>query len=253
MRMRYAILLFCAAVFGIGAQAAPRLGLPEAAKSQLVSTDVVVAIRQPAIYIALPHGTLAQTIIAGPIPELIELGTNAVRTAQMTDDVMTLRTALTGYDFDQTFVAEIKSALATQPFLNVANVMLTKDVSANLENSLTQSKAAAVLVIWVDYHLDKDAWALTLTVGANLYPNSDALKALRQGAPNDHPLAPRNAIYRSVLSRSQLLPGLKSKDSREMYIAGWSADNAAQMRDAMHYLSANLANKLAADLAVTAN
>jgi hypothetical protein len=225
--------------------------MPEPAKAQVASTDIVLPVKQSEIYVFVPDSNIAAAGGGGLLLALVDAGVNAARTSKAEDAVKPLRDALVGYDFDQIVADQVKAALPQPSWLNVTGVTVTKDLlPANLNNKLSQSKAAAVLFGYVDYQLNNDGNELMVTLRADLYPNTDALKAFRAMKPGKDLLAPQNAIYRNSVVFTRSVPAPSPKADRDAYIKVWSADKGAAMRAALNDAAVDVAKKLAADLGV---
>lgn len=251
MRYRCTCVVLCTLMLGACASAPTYIALPDAAKSQLTSTDVVAAIPQSEIAVYVP-ATNPSMAGGGLIGALITTSIDDVRVTKAEEALEPLRNALIGYDFDQMAAAELKTALSTQTILNVTGVTAVKNVSAKLTNAVTGSKSAAVLVTAFDYHLEYDGIGLTVNLTANLFPNTDTLKTLRPLKGNKQILAPQNALYHRTFMHIEMIPNTPAKIDRNTMIARWSADNGAAMRNALTKAVTDLAHQLAADFAPAA-
>lgn len=224
----------------------PTQPLPGQARSEISSSEVVVPIRQSEIYVFVPDSQIAAAGGGGLLLALIDAGVNSVRTSKAETAVKPLRDAVVDFDFDAMMRDDLKDSLSHLDWLHVHDVHVVKDVTPKgFDNELVGSKDEAVLFTTMDYQLSNDASALTITLNAGLYANSDALRALRPGKASS-PSALENAIYRNTFRFDA--PAPSPTIDRDQNIAEWSADHGAVLRAALKKGASDLAARLAGDL-----
>jgi hypothetical protein len=247
MRLHLAQLCVLVTFLALGgcAQVAPHAYLPPAAKTQVASTEVVLPIRQSEIYVFVPMETAGAGF--GLIGALVDVSVDGVRASKAETAVKPLRDAIVDYEFDASLRDELKTALAGASWMGANDGRVVKEVTdESLDKVLAGSKAAAVLLATMDYHLSNDGDVLTVTMHASLFPNTDALKALV--AKHDSTKIKtdvRNSLYRNFLVfEAKAAPA----QDRDAYIAAWSADHGALMRKVMKLAAVKLSQMLVADL-----
>jgi len=219
--------------------------VPDAARTSISSTEVVVPIRQSEIYVYVPPSTANAGGQGGLLGALlvaaINAGVDSVRTQNAEKAVKPLRDALVDYKFD------------SAPWLHVSNVRVVKEVTdATLDSALEHSKADAVLFTKADYQLSNDADVLTITLTASLFGNTDALNALRtkKTGSGGASTALANALYYNTFTFVAKPPGATS--DRDNNIAIWGSQNGAAMRADLTLAMGKLSSMLAADLQTNA-
>ena len=247
MRLRLACTLLLALMLAGCQTPIPNyIAMPAPAKSQIASTDVVLPIRQAEIYVFVPASNITAATGGGLLWALVDAGVDSVRTSKAETAVKPLRDALVDYSFDRVVSGKMKEALAGVSYLNVTGVQVTKDL-ASIAPTVAGAKSDAVMVGCIDYKLDNDGKVLTVNMGVNVYPKTDALKALRTQKPQKEETHPLNALYRNFFTFTKTPPDLGPKADRDAYIAAWSADKGAMMRAALDEAADSLAKQLAAD------
>jgi hypothetical protein len=231
--------------------------VPDAARTSISSTEVVVPIRQSEIYVYVPPSTANAGGQGGLLGALlvaaINAGVDSVRTQNAEKAVKPLRDALVDYKFDSALQDDIRNDLAKLPWLHVSNVRVVKEVTdATLDSALEHSKADAVLFTKADYQLSNDADVLTITLTASLFGNTDALNALRtkKTGSGGASTALANALYYNTFTFVAKPPGATS--DRDNNIAIWGAQNGAAMRADLTLAMGKLSSMLAADLQTNA-
>jgi len=232
---------------------APFAPLPSDARGKIASTDVVVPIRQHEIYVFVPPSTAgaaggASLGLAGAlVGALVDASVDSVRTGKAEKAVTPLRDSLVDYNFDAAFKDDLTASLTQLSWVHVDTVHVVRDFrESDLDGDLAASKDAAVLLMTTDYNLDNDGNVLTVTVGAALYPNTDALRAFAKKSSAKPSTAIGNSIYHDTLVFRRPLDG--GTADRDANIAKWSADKGAMMRQALDDAAKRLAQKIASDL-----
>jgi hypothetical protein len=221
--------------------------MPPAAKDRIASTEVVLPVKQSEIYVYVPASNVSAATGGGLIGALVDVGVDAVRTSKAEDAVKPLRASMSDYSFDRVMQSDMQHALANLAWLHTDNVHVLKEVSdETMDRALAASKDSAVLFASADYQLSNDADVLTVTMNAGLFPNSDALRALKQGKTSSTKTALANSLYHNKISFEYRAPNATS--DRDANIAHWSADNGAAMRRALDTSLAKLAWLLTQDL-----
>ena len=221
-------------------------------RDRIASTDVVVPISQSEIYVYVPPSNMAAAgASAGLIGALVmaaaDAGVDSVRTSKAERAVRPLRDALIDYKFDAALQADLQSQLAQVPWIHADKVHLLKSVTSDsMDAALTASKDDAVLFASTDYRLSNDGDVLTMTVNAALYPNSDALRALKPAKSRGAKTQAANALYHNTVSFEYRLPN--ATDDRDRNIALWDTNGGAPARTALNTGAAKLAALLAQDL-----
>jgi hypothetical protein len=252
MQLRFSHAVIIASAFVVSACAnGAHLSLPAASHSQIGSTETVLPIQQSEIYVYVPPTNGGGGILGA----LIEAGIADIRTTKAEKAVAPLRNALVDFNFDDTFKSALKDALIREAWLGAADYRVIKDVTIpSMDAALMASKAGAVLFTWADYQLSNDGDVLTISVGASVFPNKDALKVFVPKPPSDPArqpkTAPENSIYHNSFRFVTRIP--PSPEGRDGNIAVWSAGNGAIMRDALKLGTARIAQMLADDLRRTA-
>jgi hypothetical protein len=231
--------------------------LPDAARTSISSTEVVVPIRQSEIYVYVPPSTANAAgqggLIGALVVAAINAGVDSVRTQKAETAVKPLRDALVDYKFDSTLQDDVKNALAKLPWLHASNVRIVKEVTtASLDSALEHSKADAVLFTTADYQLSNDADVLTVSLTVSLFGNTDALNTLKtkKTSSGGASTAIDNAIYYNTFTFVVKVPGATS--DRDHNIAVWDAQNGAAMRVDLAQAVGKLSSMLAADLQTSA-
>ena len=250
MRLRfiYAALPLSAFILSACATQVPvHESLPAAARDNIASADVVLPIKQSEIYVFVPNSQVAAAGGGGLLLALIDAGVDSVRTSKAEAAVKPLRDAIVDYNFDQTLQSEIQTSLASDPWLHPDHAHVIKELTNDsLDRAIADSKDAAVLFATADYRLSNNAVELTITMTASLFPNSDALNALKQRAKSDPSSSLANSLYHNTLTFTADVPN--ATDDRDRNIATWSANNGAVMRATLTKGSRELARMLASDL-----
>lgn len=224
----------------------PTQPLPGQARNEIASSEVLVPIRQSEIYVFVPDSQIAAAGGGGLLLALIDAGVNSVRTSKAEAAVKPLRDAVVDFDFDSMMRDDLKDSLSRLDWLHVQDVHVVKDVTPkSFDSDITGSKDQAVLLTTMDYQLSNDASALTMTLNAGLYANTDELRALRPGKAAS-PSALENALYRNSFRFDSAAPG--STTDRDKNIAAWGADHGAALRAALKTGASDLARRLAIDL-----
>jgi hypothetical protein len=221
--------------------------LPAAARDNIASADVVVPIKQSEIYVFVPNSQIAAAGGGGLLLALVDAGVDSVRTSKAEAAVKPLRDAIVDYNFDQTLQSEIQTSLASDPWLHPDHARVIKELANDrLDKVLMDSKDTAVLFATADYQLSNNALELTITMTASLFPNSDALNALKQRAKSGPRSSVVNALYHNTLTFTADVPNATA--DRDRNIATWSANNGAVMRATLTKGARELARMLASDL-----
>jgi len=220
---------------------------PPTARDSVTSTEVVAPIKQSEIYVFVPDSKIAAAGGGGLLLALVDVGVNSVRTSKAEDAVRPLRDALVDFNFDNTLKADLQTSLSSDPWLHADGVRVIKEATnASEDTALANAKDSAVLFTVADYQLSNDAQELTITLSAALYPNNDALFALKPRAKSGPRSALGNSLYHNTLTFTMEVPS-PSQD-RDHNIATWSAQNGAVMHAALNMGARKLAAMLASDL-----
>ena len=183
----------------------------------------------------------------GLLGALIDISVDKIRTSKAEDAVTSLRNALVDYSFDTTFADDLKASLPQIDWLHANGFSVVRDVSNDgLAGTLAASHASDVFVIAADYRLSNDGGTLMVTVEAAIFPNTDALKALRTGKVDDKkPASLFNAIYRN---RFVFEAHVQNMGDRDRNMGEWSADKASSARAALTMASKKLVPLMVEDL-----
>jgi hypothetical protein len=229
----------------------PHEALPPAARDKIASTEMVAPIAQNEIYVYVPPSQLASSGQGGLLGALvlasIDAGVDKTRAGRAEKAVKPLRDAIVDFSFDDTLTSELKTAMAQVSWLHLDAARVVKETSVDsLNKAIADSKASAVLITAANYELSNDGSVLTVTLVADLYPNSDALNALKKPANTEQRSHPLNAIYRNTFVFEISAPGAGT--NRDANIAAWSANRGEPMRVALKRAAAKLSQMLAVDV-----
>jgi hypothetical protein len=221
--------------------------MPNAARDKVSSTETVLPIKQSEIYVFVPQSNVAAAGGGGLLLALIDAGVDSVRTSKAETAVKPLRDALIDYSFDQSLQNSLKVSLAQDTWLHAGDGHVVREVTAaNLDSVLAGSKSDAVLFTTTDYQLSNDADQLTVTMIASLFPNSDALRAIKPAKDAKTKTALNNTLYHNRLVFQAYAPVLGV--DRDHAITAWSANHGQAMRAVLDEAASKLASMLAADL-----
>jgi len=133
----------------------------------------------------------------GIIGSLILAGVDAVRRSNAEDEAAPIITALQNYDFRKVMYKATNNALGKLNKFKVNRPITLDKVGSETVAKITlnDSKASAVMFCSVYYQLQSGN--LMITLDAEMYPKSEALKALRKDANNKDVLASGNRIYKN--------------------------------------------------------
>jgi hypothetical protein len=231
---------------GCVTQIPPHVPLPDVAKDRFASTDVVLPIRQGEIYVFVPNSNVAAATGGGLLGALVDVAVDSVRTSKAEAAVKPLRDATSDFDFDSLLRDDLRTSLSQIAWLHTGSARVVRNVSPDgLDAALAGSSASAVLFATTDYRLDNDGNVLDVSLSVDLIPKDAALMALRTGAKSGHAVQPANAIYRDTLTVETTPPAAADRDH---YIAAWSANHGASLRQALTMAAHKLSDMLAADL-----
>ena len=257
MKFRHSHFAILLPVLFLGACAGipPHESLPGTARDKISSTEVVLPIKQSEIYVFVPPSTAGASagasggLLGALVGAAIDASVNDVRTTKAETAVKPLRDALVDFDFDKTLQSDVKASLSQVSWLHGDNVRVIKETASDsLDHALEASKSDAVVFIVADYHLSNDGDEFFITAAVSLFPNSDALKALKaQKAGGKSPkTVVTNALYHNTITIKVDAPN--SIKDRDQNIIKWSANNGAAMRAALKLGAEKLAMLIAADL-----
>jgi hypothetical protein len=240
------LVILVSTLLGACAVLPTHAAFPEGGRDKVMSTEVVLPIRQSEIYVFVP---VTQNPNAGLIGALVAAAVDDIRTGKAESAAQPLRAALTDFDFDAVLRDDIRTTLATAPWLGTDKVRVMREVTQqSYEQALAGSKAGAVLLVPVDYNLSNDGDVLTVAMWPSLFANNDGLAALAPKSKDSRALrtAPANALYRNnLIFRTRIAPAPSGRDGN---IAIWSADNGALLRADLRMAAAKLSQMLADDL-----
>lgn len=247
-----AVAVACVVLCGC-AEAPANVPLNALAHDHIGSTEVVASVKQSEIYVFVPPSELAQRGGGGLLLALVDAGIDKTRTGRAEEAVGGLRNAVVDYDFDGRLRGELQGALTGIAWLKVNGSRVIKDDQpASLDQAITASKSAAVLLADTDYHLSNDGRILSVTMDVRLYANTPELAAYRQTkGTSTAKSAPVNALYRNSFSENISVVG--DGETREVNLPIWSADHGAKLRQALDESAATLARRLASDLSGAAS
>jgi hypothetical protein len=243
-----ALLIVGAVSLSACATATPlQVPLAQAARDNIASSEIVAPIKQNEIYVFVPASTVATAAGGGLLAALVDAGIDAARTHSAEEAVKPLRDAVVDYNFDETLRIDLETTVSQIDWMHLSGTRVIKDTQPPaIASAITGSKDAAVLLATSDYHLSNDASELTITLAADMFPNSASLKALKTGRAGKTASDPANAVYRNNFSYTAKVPG--TAGDRAANITAWSADNGAALRKALNDGASELANRLANDL-----
>jgi hypothetical protein len=252
MRQRFTqfLLLSCAALsLSACVTVTPEhVPLAAGARDAIASTEIVAPVAQSEIYVFVPDSQLATNGGGGLLLALIDAGVDSARTHNAETAVKPVRDALVDYNFDEKLRNDLHSSLSQVSFLHVGDARVIKEVlPKNIDQAITDSKGAAVLVVGADYHLSNDGSQMTVTVAADMFANNTALTPFKPAKGNAKiKSAAENALYRTKLVYSETIPGATTK--RDENVPLWTADNGKALRGTLDRATADLSRRLAADL-----
>lgn len=260
MRVPFDSLVFTSAALllaGCVTPIPPHESLPTAARDQIASTETVVPIRQHEIYVFVPPSTAGATagasfgLVGALVGVAIDASVDSARTSKAEAAVKPLRDALVDFNFDIKFQDDLKGTLSQIGWMHADDIHVVKEVTNDSENlELTNSKSAAVLFVSADYHLTNDADELEVTLQASLFPNTDALRAVKPTKSKDPKAAIENSLYHNTLTFKDKVAGWNSASDRDRNISAWDAANGAEMRTSLTLAAKELSQALASDLQV---
>lgn len=234
----------------------PHAYLPDTARDRIASTEIVMPIHQSEIYVYVPPSTAGASggagfgLLGALIGAAVDASINDARTSKAEAAVKPLCSAMVDYDFDGTMQGDVKTSVAPIVLLHVDNVRVMKETTPqSYDGALTGSKDGAVLFATTDYHLSNNGDVLYVTMGAALFPNSDALRAVAPSEKTKLKVDARNAIYRNTIAFQAQVPN--GSATREINIAHWADNNGAAMRTALAFAGQKLSQLLADDLQAT--
>jgi hypothetical protein len=257
MRMRasrFAALSAAVVLAACATDVPPHEALPIAARDQISSTELEVPVQQTAIYVDVPPSNLVGTGAGAAFGTFgmlalatIDASVDSIRTDKAETAVKPLCAAMTDFNFDTTLQDSINASLSQLPWTHIDTVRVAKDATdSNLDNLLTSSKDAAVMFTKGDYKLSNDADELTLTVMVSLFPNSDALRALKPVTNDKVKTGPENTLYHNTFVFETKAPGVT--DDRDHNIAIWAADHGALTRASLTMGATKIAAMIADDI-----
>lgn len=246
-RKRFFFLLSCSLLSACASQPPVHMPLPDAARSGMTSTDVVLPIQQSEIYVFVPASNVSAAAGGGLLAALVDAGIDSVRNSKAETAVAPLRNAMVDFSFDEALEQELRGSLSQIGWMHIGAVSAVRDVTNdNLDRALSESHANVLLFIVPDYHLSNDGDVLIVTAAARLIPNDDALRALRSGKHDDKNLsAPINALYRNAFTFEARISATGDRDRN---IAIWDANKGSDMRAALNMAAQKIAIMLANDL-----
>lgn len=161
-------------------------------KIQVLDTSLI--IKQSNLDITVSSSDTGQ---GGIIGSLILAGVDAVRRSNAEDEAAPIITALQNYDFRKVMYKATNNALGKLNKFKVNRPITLDKVGSETVAKITlnDSKASAVMFCNVYYQLQSGN--LMITLDAEMYPKSEALKALRKDANNKDVLASGNRIYKN--------------------------------------------------------
>jgi hypothetical protein len=254
MRLSLISSILIAGAVGLSACATAipsQVALTQAARDNIASTEIVAPVKQSEIYVFVPASNVSAAAGGGLLAALVDAGIDAARTHSAEEAVKPLRDVVVDYNFDETLRSDLQTAVSEIAWIHLDSTRVIKDIQpAAIDGAISGSKDAAVLVATTDYHLSNDGSELSVTLFANMFPNSDALKAARTGHAGKTVSDPANAVYRNNFTYTAKVPG--TPGDRAANIAAWSANNGEPLRKALNDGAGELSRQLANDLAKTA-
>jgi hypothetical protein len=256
-RLAHAAALVSSLLLAACSGLAPHQALPGAVKDSLVSTDVVLPIRQNEIYVFVPPSTAGAAggaafgVLGAVVGAMVDAGVNNARTSAAEKAVKPLRDSLVGFDYDAALRDDMKASLTQLAWLHATDVKVHKDFgNESYEGAYKTSTASAVLFAGMDYHLSNDGDVLYVTAYTFLFPkNGEKAPVVAKPGSRSRPklkTAPENAVYRDTLAFQTKVEGATSDRDHNMVL--WSADNGAAIRAALKLASVKLSALLASDL-----
>ena len=250
MQLRLLHIVALSGVLGLSACVTPiaeHIPLAPSSQASVGSTDLVMPIAQSEIYVVVPASNVSAATGGGLLGALIDAGVDSSRTKKAQAAIKPLRDAVVDLDIDTILRDDLKASLSTVNWLHVNGARVVKTATpASLDQTITDSKEGAVLVVSVDYHLSVDASTLEIVVSANMYANNAALTAVKpkggRGAKSDI----SNAIYRNTVTYKATVAN--ATGDRDHNIAAWAANNGEPLRAALRESSAKVAKMMASDI-----
>jgi hypothetical protein len=234
----------------------PHESLPISARDQITSTETVVPIRQREIYIYVPPSTGGATagaslgLVGALVGVAIDASIDSVRTSKAEAAVKPLRDALVDYDFDKAILVDLEASLPGIAWMHSDRIRVAKEATAeSAAMALSNSRSSAVLFLTTDYHLTNDGDELEVTLQASLFPNSDALRAIKSLKAKDaKKVTTENSLYHNTLAFKETVANWTAASNRAENISTWDASSAAATRASLTLASKQLSQMLVADL-----
>ncbi|MCM8625850.1 hypothetical protein [Accumulibacter sp.] len=228
MRCRRSILCLVALVFAVaGCVTPPRTTLEPSARSLPGGREFVLSIPQEEIATTIVRSGFANFAGGGLIPALIDLAIDASRAKQAEADVVPLRDALSGYDFDRRATEALQELLTHNDWLGVKSVSLAKP-STREERERLLDASATDQVAFLEYSYSCSASFASIEVGLEVQLVNTAIPG--GGSPADR-LNPENLAYahsfRSVIALH--IPIGEARDN----VQRWAASDGQLARQAL--------------------
>lgn len=186
--------------------------------------DVQVVVEQREIQTRIVESNLTAATGGGLLIALIDAGVNQARVNAAEKNVVPLRDALTGYEFDAKVQSALKESMAKNPWLGIRNVSFVKEMNTDLANAALDATTADQLAfVTYDYAAAADFRSIEVTLGVAL-----ANKALIEGQPPAARLKPANLAYTRLFK--SVVPLDSPADDGAANVARWSADGARLAR-----------------------
>lgn len=225
-----------------------QIAFPVAAKSNLAKTDVISAVPQAELNMAVQPSNVSMFAGGGLLPALIDASVNASRAKAAGASLADVRDTLLDYDFDAVLHQQLSTELAKVEWLHTGDIRTYKDMSnANLDGALDRSDASAVLFVGSGYVLSKEGAELTVTLNVELFPKEQSLVALRSGPGNDKlKTALTNSIYRNKFEYKQSLPTVSAV--REENLGAWAVNGGEPLETALSKGAVFVVQQMASDM-----
>jgi hypothetical protein len=247
-RAMLAIVALSLTAFGAAVAAAKVLdAVPPEQRAIAGGRAVRVLVAQPEIKAGITPSNLAVAMGGGLLPALIDASNNASRTKKAELTIAPIRTALNDFDGDGLALQTTKSAIAEVPWLQTADIELSKD-SSLLGKSAMLDKASSTQTVFIEYNYGMSADFSAVMVNATI-EIADKTLPPEQTKPESR-VQPNHVLYSNVISTAVYLPNAKPKDPNGN-AAVWAADNGKAARAALAADFARVAKLLPRTLALS--
>jgi len=211
-----------------------RVYMPQNARKQVQSANIVVVVPQQEIYAdflkANTSGASGQGgLIGALISTAIDAAYNTSQSNKAEELVVPVKDSIMDYEFRRKLKSQVDSQLAVLPWLHSHRARIESDIDEEeIAALIAGSNESVLLLMKVDYHLTPGLKELKLTSTVTIYPIDDELKvtASKRNPDEKVPLLYRNRfVFLSPCPDTYL-------SANEAALV-WSADKGRITRAAM--------------------